>query len=48
MLPIISAFYGFDQKRTGGVAGLPQPPAPYGFRRYYFLLFGPGPDGSLK
>ena len=54
MLLIVSAFPGFCTKRTGGVAGLQQPPVgtifalPRGaFRSRYFLGIA-GPAGSLK
>ena len=54
MLPIVSAFQGFCAKRTGGVAGLQQPPVgtifatPRGaFPGRYFLGIA-GPAGSLK
>jgi hypothetical protein len=54
MLPIVSAFPGFQTKRTGGVAGLQQPPVGTIFAtprrafssRYFFGSAGPA--GSLK
>jgi hypothetical protein len=50
MLLIVSVFQGCGAKRTGGVAGLQQPPVGTIFATFpkrYFLAAG-GPDGSLK
>jgi hypothetical protein len=49
LLLIISAFAGFAQKSTGGVAGLPQTPPAKKFGLPYGLFLAPAaPVGSLK
>jgi hypothetical protein len=54
MLPFVSVFQGCRRKRTGGVAGLQQPPdgtnfaAPKGRFSGCYFLGAAGPAGSLK
>jgi hypothetical protein len=48
-LLIISAFAGFAQKSTGGVAGLPQtPPGKFSVAAAGYFLGAISPAGSLK